>query len=320
MLPLPPPRTEPWAARDLATLLFVRRGHELLLIRKKRGLGAGKINAPGGRVEPGETTEQAAVREVQEEVGVTPTDVHLRGELRFSFVDGYTLRCLVYLADGHEGEPRESDEALPMWRAVDDLPYDEMWSDDALWLPRMLAGYGFFGRFTFDRERMLDHELLLDDPAEPLFARFAALGIATTTYTHRPVFTVEQAREARVAHDGVHLKNLFLRNKKGEMWLVSVPEDRPVALKEVGRELGAGNLSFGSAARLRAHLGVLPGSVTPLAALADTAGAVRVVLDRGLRDAPVVYCHPLTNDRTTAIAGADLVRFLEATGHPPAWW
>jgi 8-oxo-dGTP diphosphatase len=148
-----------WVPRDVAVLLFVIRGGEALLIRKKRGLGAGKINAPGGRIEPGETPEQAAIRETQEEVGVTPSTPRRRGHLRFQFVDGYALECHVLVADACEGDVYETDEAIPMWTALDALPYGEMWADDRMWLPLMLEGRTFRGRFVFDGETMLDHEL-----------------------------------------------------------------------------------------------------------------------------------------------------------------
>ena len=150
-----------WTARDVATLLFVRRDREVLLIRKKRGLGAGKINAPGGRLEPGETPLACAVREVQEELCVTPLDPDHRGELRFHFMDGYTLHAHVFVADRHEGEARETDEAVPRWTPIDAIPYAEMWADDALWLPHLIAGRRFDGRFIFDGDRMLDHALAL---------------------------------------------------------------------------------------------------------------------------------------------------------------
>lgn len=304
--------------RDVATLLFVRRGLDLLLIRKRRGLGAGKINAPGGRLEPGESPLQAAIREVQEEVGVTPTGVRPRGQLRFQFVDGYSLHCHVYTGDGCEGEPRESDEALPMWVPVDKIPYDEMWADDRLWLPRMLAGYGFDGRFEFDGDRMLTEDLDLVDPGAAAFARLDTLGIPYETHAHAPVFTVEQAKAARVRHDGIHTKNLFVRNKKGAMWLVTLPEDRPVDLRVLGERIGAGHLSVASPERLRTHLGVEPGSVSPLAAVSDTTGAVRVVVAPEILAANAVHVHPLTNDRTTTLSGPDLDRYLRDTGHAPA--
>gem|GEM_PF-62532 len=306
-----------WRPRDVATLLFVIRGGEALLMRKKRGLGAGKINAPGGRLEPGETALEAAVREVEEEVCVRPVGARARGELRFQFVDGYGLECHVFSADACEGEPTETEEAAPRWYPLHELPYGEMWADDAIWLPLMLAGVGFSGRFVFDGDALLDHTIALRDPAAGLFERLRALDIASDTVEHPPVFTVEQARRHRVRHDGLHLKNLFVRNKKGAMWLVTAREDVPIDLKALGRHLGAGTLSFASYDRLRAHLGVEPGSVTPLAVLNDRAGAVTLVLDAPVAAADVVHCHPLRCDRTTALRGADLVRFAADSGHAP---
>lgn len=307
-----------WTATDVAVLLFVIRGGEALLIRKKRGLGAGKINAPGGRIEPGETPEQAAVRETLEEVGVSAEPPRRRGHLRFQFADGYKLECHVLSSDGCAGEARETDEAVPMWTSLHALPYGEMWADDRLWIPLMLAGRPFRGRFIFDGDAMIDHELLDDDPAARIFAAFDRLGIPSTTAHHPPVFTVAEARRHRAEGEaGAHVKNLFLRNKKGEMWLVTTLEERPVDLKALGKRLGAGNLSFGSYDRLRARLGVEPGSVTPLAAINDREGAVRVVLDAAVLKAEVVHCHPLTNDRTVALSPADLLRFLEDSGHAP---
>lgn len=155
------------------------------------------------------------------------------------------------------------------------------------------------------------------DPAAPLFALLAELGIPTETVGHPPVFTVEEAKRHRTRHDGAHVKNLFLRNKKGAMWLLTTLEDRPIDLKRVGQRIGAGHVSFASHDRLRRHLGVEPGSVTAFAVMNDRERAVTMVLDAAVLRADLVQCHPLTNDRTTAIRGADLVRFLEATGHPP---
>ena len=101
------------------------------------------------------------------------------------------------------------------------------------------------------------------DPQQ-LFARLDQLGIAHRTVEHPPVFTVEEAKALRGNLPGHHIKNLFLRNKKEEMWLVVALEDRAIDLKRLGEVLGAGRLSFGSADRLKRHLGVEPGSVTPL--------------------------------------------------------
>lgn len=148
-----------WQPVDRATLLFVVDGDRVLLIRKKRGLGAGKVNAPGGRVEDGEETAAAAVREVEEEVGVTPLAPAFSGELSFQFVDGYSIHAAVFRADAHRGEAIETDEAVPLWTPVAAIPYDEMWADDRLWVPLVLARKRFRGRFVFDGDAMLDHNL-----------------------------------------------------------------------------------------------------------------------------------------------------------------
>ena len=150
-----------WSPVDLATLLFVIRDGRILLIRKKRGLGAGKINGPGGRLEPGEAPLDGAVREVREEIGVEPTGIRAGGELSFQFVDGYSVHVFVFAASGYRGEPRETDEAIPLWADLEGIPYPEMWVDDRLWLPLLLAGQPFAGRFIFDGDDMLDHHLAL---------------------------------------------------------------------------------------------------------------------------------------------------------------
>jgi Ala-tRNA(Pro) deacylase len=156
------------------------------------------------------------------------------------------------------------------------------------------------------------------DPQQ-LFACLDQLGIAHRTVEHPPVFTVEEAKALRGNLSGHHIKNLFLRNKKEEMWLVVALEDRAIDLKRLGDVLGAGRLSFGSADRLQRYLGVEPGSVTPLALANDQAHTVRLVLDRGIADGGPVNAHPLVNTMTTALAPADLLRFFEATGHTPRW-
>jgi Ala-tRNA(Pro) deacylase len=156
------------------------------------------------------------------------------------------------------------------------------------------------------------------DPQQ-LFAKLEALGIAQRTVEHPPVFTVEEAKALRGDLPGHHIKNLFLRNKKEEMWLVVALEDRAIDLKRLGEALGAGRLSFGSPERLRRVLGVEPGSVTPFALVNDGTQAVRLALDRGLTEGGPVNAHPLVNTMTTAIASADLLRLFEATGHAPLW-
>ncbi|MEM7352675.1 MAG: 8-oxo-dGTP diphosphatase [Acidobacteriota bacterium] len=148
-----------WQAVDLATLVFVIRDGQILLIRKKRGLGAGKVNGPGGRIDPGETPLECAVREVEEELRVTPTGLDKRGELLFQFADGYSIHVHVFTADDCRGEPSETDEAIPLWTDLEQIPYDEMWADDRVWLPEMLTGKTFEGRFIFDGDAMLDYEI-----------------------------------------------------------------------------------------------------------------------------------------------------------------
>lgn len=154
---------------------------------------------------------------------------------------------------------------------------------------------------------------------QQLFDRLQALGIAYHTVEHPPVFTVEEAKTQRGNLPGHHIKNLFLRNKKEEMWLVVALEDRTVDLKRLGDVLGAGRLSFGSPDRLRRHLGVEPGSVTPLALINDPDRVVRLALDRGLAEGGPVNAHPLVNTMTSALTTAELLRFFDATGHTPRW-
>ena len=150
-----------WVPQQRATLVFVIRQGEILLIHKKRGLGAGKINGPGGRLDAGETPLQCAVREVQEELRVTPLGLQARGVLCFQFVDGLSLHCEVFTARDCLGEPQETEEATPRWTPLDQIPYGQMWADDSLWMPQLLAGRNFRGHFLFDGERLLAHELML---------------------------------------------------------------------------------------------------------------------------------------------------------------
>lgn len=148
-----------WQPTERATLCFVVRGAEILLIRKKRGLGAGKVNGPGGRLEPGETPLACAIRETEEELGVTPLRPEWRGDLHFQFVDGYALHCAVFTAPDCEGTAAETDEAVPLWTPLNAIPFDEMWADDVHWLPGVLAGKNFRGYFDFDGETMLSRRV-----------------------------------------------------------------------------------------------------------------------------------------------------------------
>jgi 8-oxo-dGTP diphosphatase len=145
----------------VCTLVFVLRDGELLLIRKKRGLGAGKINGPGGRLEQGEMPLAGAIREVREEVCATPLGVVAAGRARFQFTDGYATDVYVFRASALDGAPAPTPEADPFWVPLAQIPYAEMWEDDALWLPHLLAGREFSGRFLFDGDRLLDWSLEL---------------------------------------------------------------------------------------------------------------------------------------------------------------
>lgn len=156
-----------WRPVEVATLVFVVRDGEVLLIEKKRGLGAGKVNGPGGRLEPGETPLAAAVREVEEEVLATPSGLARSGELRFQFLDGHSIHVHVYRADALHGEPAETGEAVPFWCPLAAIPYERMWEDDRHWLPHLLARVPFDGRFLFDRDRMLDHALATGEATAP---------------------------------------------------------------------------------------------------------------------------------------------------------
>jgi len=166
---------------------------------------------------------------------------------------------------------------------------------------------------------------VLDDgspPATPqeLWARLDRLGIPHTTHRHVPVFTVEQAQRLKGDLPGAHTKNLFLRDKKGTMWLLVARFDKDVDLHVVAPQVGArGRLSFGSPERLMRYLGVVPGSVTPFAVINDHGGKVSVALDSALRNQDVWNAHPLDNAMTTAVSRDDLLRFLEVMGHPPRW-
>ncbi len=156
-----------------------------------------------------------------------------------------------------------------------------------------------------------------DERETALYARLRALGIDWTTQAHAPVFTVEEAAALYDGQPGGHTKNLFLKDKKDGLWLVTLRDDLKIDLNALAKALGSPRFSFGSADLLIQTLGIAPGSVTPFAVMNDTACKVRLVLDAGMLSIDPLNFHPLRNDRTTAIAPADLLTFVRACGHEP---
>ena len=157
-------------------------------------------------------------------------------------------------------------------------------------------------------------------PATPedLFALLDRLGIQTTTVEHPPLFSVEESRSLRGEIPGAQTKNLFLVDREDRLFLLSADESAAIDLRELHRKIGAsGRLSFGKAEVMRTALGLEPGAVTPFAAMNDAGNRVSVVIDRALLARDPLNFHPLVNTRTTRIAAADLLRFLEAVGHAP---
>lgn len=153
---------EQWHAPIHATLMFIVKEGQILLIEKKRGLGAGKINGPGGKIEAGESPLESVFRETQEELMIAPVGVRKLGELWFSMSDHPDILCHVFRADDFTGTPTETDEAIPVWFALDQIPYQRMWEDDLYWLPYLLRDETFIGRFVFDGESMITKEMELN--------------------------------------------------------------------------------------------------------------------------------------------------------------
>lgn len=164
-LPFPVPHWPDWQPDIQATLVFVHQGDQVLLIEKLRGIGAGKINGPGGKIDPGETPEQCAVRECEEELHIKVLDPVKRGELWFAMSDLPDIHCHVYTATQFEGEPTATDEAIPYWCEISKIPFDRMWEDDAFWLPQALAGESFDARFLFENEKIHWQEILFGEEA-----------------------------------------------------------------------------------------------------------------------------------------------------------
>ena len=153
---------------------------------------------------------------------------------------------------------------------------------------------------------------------DDLFQRLDDLDIETETHRHAAVFTVDEARALRGEIPGGHCKNLFLKDKKGTVLLVVALEDADIDLKSFHKRAGVARLSFGKPDLLAELLGVTPGAVTPFALINDTDTKVRVILDERMMAHDMVNYHPLTNEATTSIAPADLLKFIRACGHEPS--
>lgn len=151
-----------------------------------------------------------------------------------------------------------------------------------------------------------------------LFAFLAGLGIEVSTRRHPPLFTVADSQALRGEIPGGHTKNLFLKDKKDNYFLVTVDEEATVDLKQIHHLIGAASrVSFGKPEMLMELLGVVPGAVTVFGLVNDAGRRVKVILDAALMENAVINAHPLTNEATTSIAAADLLKFIEATGHHP---
>ena len=154
--------------------------------------------------------------------------------------------------------------------------------------------------------------------AGALFGYLDSLGIETRTTWHPAVFTVEASSGVTGSIPGAHTKNLFLKDKKGRIFLVVALQETEVALKSLHQRIGGqGRLSFADAERMNRLLGVYPGAVTAFGVMNDTGGEVRLVVDAALQDHEIINAHPLTNTGTTSISRGDLMRFFAATGHDP---
>ena len=153
---------------------------------------------------------------------------------------------------------------------------------------------------------------------DELFAFLDSLGISVSTTRHPPLYTVADSQALRGQIAGGHTKNLFLKDRKDNFFLVTVDEDAEVDLKQIHHVIGAsGKVSFGKPEALMELLGVVPGAVTVFGLINDTVGKVKLILDSALMENDIINAHPLTNEATTSIANADLVRFVKETGHEP---
>ena len=150
-----------------------------------------------------------------------------------------------------------------------------------------------------------------------LLADLGLLAIPFAAYEHDAVFTVAESDAVNAAMPGAHTKNLFLKDKGGAFWLVTVPSDARVHLKGLPAAIGCKHVSFGKAEDMERMLGITPGSVTPLAAINAAPGSITVVLDETLAVAGTVNVHPLRNTATLGLSGATILGLLRHWGHQP---
>jgi len=155
----------------------------------------------------------------------------------------------------------------------------------------------------------------MDANQQALFDRLNELGIETKTHQHNAAFTVEEARELRGEIPGGHCKNLFLKDKKGQLWLIVCLEESRINLKTVPAKIGSARLSFGKPDLLLETMGIAPGSVTPFALINDDKAVISVILEQKMMQHELLNYHPLKNDATTTISSDDLVRFVNSCGH-----
>ncbi len=151
-----------------------------------------------------------------------------------------------------------------------------------------------------------------------LYALLEAHAIAYAHHTHPPLFTVEESRALRGELPGGHVKNMFMKDKKGAIWLATCLEDRRIRIRDLEKEIGAKGLSFGREELLWEVLGVRPGAVTPFGLINDRAPQrVQVALDAQMLARDPLNFHPLHNEATTTISKDGFLKFLTLTGHQP---
>ena len=157
----------------------------------------------------------------------------------------------------------------------------------------------------------------MDKDQQLLFDRFKQLDIEVQTKAHQAAFTVEDARKLRGQIPGGHCKNLFLKDKKGAIWLIVCLEETAINLKTAPKTIGSARLSFGNPDLMMGILGITPGSVTPFALINDKQNITNVILEKSMMDHELLNFHPLRNDQTTTIASSDLLKFISSCGHSP---